>query len=230
MSKDRSYIRRRNAVIGGVVLIMAAIAMIFNAVDQFSLSTYGLNWVKLVFGAIMIGAIVWLLIEKKPAAVFIPLAVLFLLFEKTISLAIGKEGENLIPTWIVIVAALFLWVGTDMIIPKHYRTVGKVVHGDTLTIYFDAAKDLANARVHDIAGSATIYITNAEAYPGEGQIQIDDVAGSITVYIPGSWRVLSQCKGIAGKVDIPEQPDGVFEKSIRLNISDIAGKVTVSFV
>ncbi|MBQ9416622.1 MAG: hypothetical protein IJU20_07270 [Clostridia bacterium] len=214
-----------SSIAWGIVLIIGAVLLILNALDVLPFSQYGLGPWKLCLGALLVGISIQILLGRKPALLFLPLAGLFLVFEEAISNAVGKGGENLIPTWVVIVAAVLLWLGTEMVIPKRLSTAHGIFHNGGISLYLDAEKDLQDAHVHDIAGSASVYMTNQDLYPGNGRLTVEDIAGKVTIYLPAQWRLFVHCSDVAGRVHVPKQPEGEYEKSLQVEVRDVAGSV-----
>ena len=95
-------------------------------------------------------------------------------------------------------------------------------------VYLDAGKDLASALIHDNLGNVQVYITNRDAYPGNGVITVSDNLGTVTLRIPGTWMVATQISNNVGKVDVPPQ-DYPCSQSITLVIHDNVGTVSVVF-
>lgn len=222
--KNSNVKTRFRPIFWGVVFICAAAILILDAVGvQLG---YGITPWRIILGVLLLGWVVYELIQLKFASVFFPLAFLFLVFEAPLGHALGK-GDDLISTWVVLLAALLLTVGVGMLAPN--RTVlnsGKRI--GKAGVYLDAGKDLSDACVHDNLGDVQVYITNRDAYDGNGVITVTDNLGKVTLRIPGTWQVCTQISDNLGKVDVPPQ-DYPCSKSITLVVHDNVGTVTVIF-
>jgi len=215
-----------NRLFWGLVLIGAAVLLILNGIGV-DLG-YGVNVWRILGGVLCLACIVDRIVEKRFTDLVIPLAFLFLIFEPTIAHAIGRSDDDLtlIPTWTVIFAAVLLTFGLKTIFrgsdgKKHSRF-------GSSTIYLDGA-DLSGATITDNMGKVEAYITNKEAYSGEGTITICDNLGSVRLHIPANWNVVANCSDNMGRVSIPEQDDGVFDKTVTIDIRDNLGSIEVIF-
>ena len=216
-----------NRIFWGIVLIGAAVLLILNGVGV-DLG-YGVNVWRILGGVLCLACIVDRIVERRFTELVIPLAFLFLIFEPTIAHAMGRDDNNLtlLPTWTVILAALLLTIGLKVIFrgSSHVLSSGKI---GTSSIYLDGA-DLENAEIKDNLGKVDAYITNKDAYDGNGKITIRDNLGSIKLHIPKDWNVVANCSDNLGRVSIPEQNDGVFDKTVTIEIRDNLGQTEVIF-
>ncbi len=216
-----------NRIFWGVVLIGAAVLLILNGlgVDL----GYGVGVWRIIGGVLCLACIVDRIAEARFTETIIPLAFLFLIFEPTIAHAIGRPDDNLnlIPTWTVILAAILLTIGLKVI----FREKSGIITSGKLgasNVYFDGA-DLSDAEIRDNMGTVQAYVTNPEAYDGNGHITIRDNMGSVKLHLPSNWNVVANCHDNMGRVTIPEQKDGVYDRTVRLDISDNMGGIEVIF-
>ena len=197
--KNSNVKTRFRPIFWGLVFICAAALIILDAVGvNFG---EGITPWRIILGVLLLGWVVYEIVQLKFASVFFPLAFLFLVFEAPIGLWIGK-GEDLISTWLVLLVALLLTLGVGMLLPN--RTVfNSNKRMGRSTVYLDAAKDLESAH-------------------------IGDNLGSVTLRIPGTWMVATQISDNVGKVNVPPQ-DYPCSKSITLVVRDNVGTVSVVF-
>ncbi|MBQ7669121.1 MAG: hypothetical protein IJS45_00190 [Clostridia bacterium] len=208
----------------GIVLIGAAVLLILNGIGV-NLG-YGLSVWRIILGTLCLAWIVTTIVELRFTDLPFPFAFLFIIFEPTIAHALGREDNKLISTWIVLLAALLLTIGLKAIfsgkVKKGVSSVG------SKTLYFDGS-DLVTAEIRDNAGSVQAYVTNKESYPGDGTIVICDNLGKITLHIPSDWNVTVNSHDNLGKVSVADQEDGVFDKSITVDVRDNVGSVNIVF-
>ena len=98
----------------GLALILSAVVLILDAAGIFPLRGEGFTPLRIIFGLLLVAWAVTEVVQRKPIDAIFPLAILFLVFETPIAHALGK-GDDLISNWIVILSALLLTVGLNMI-------------------------------------------------------------------------------------------------------------------
>lgn len=207
----------------GIVFIAAAVLILLDALNVFTFDSIS-PW-KFGLAAIFLGITVWELVDGHYAFSIIPLSITFLVLEPQIATWAGRTDGNLINNWTVILIAVLLTIGLSFLNfgwGKNKKRLGNT------TIYFDAA-DLSNAEVNDVVGDVQVFISNKDAYTGNGTIKIRDVVGKVVVHVPDEWLVVTNVSDNVGKVTVPEQTRSFYEKNITLDISDIVGNVTVAF-
>ncbi len=223
---------RNGSIFWGVAIILAAVCLILSSLNVFSFEEYGLSPWKLFLAVLCVGWIAKIFVDRTYATIFLPIAGLFLLFQQTISILVGKGGADIIPVWIVILSAFLLVAGVGMVIPKDKRRILgiDVNHPGRSEIYLNAENDLSDASIDDIAGSVRVYITNKDKYPGHGRIKVSDIAGRVVIQIPKNWLVINTVEDCVGRVVIPHQDETVCDQVINIDCEDIAGTVEVEFV
>ena len=225
--KTNAKFKVTNRLFWGVVLIGAAVLLILNGVGV-NLG-YGINVWRILGGVLCLACIVDRIAEGRFTETIIPLAFLFLIFEPTIAHAIGRADDDLklIPTWTVILAALLLTIGLKVIFRERSGVITSGKLGSS-SVYFDGA-DLSNAEICDNLGSVHAYVTNPEAYDGNGTITVRDNLGKVKIHLPSNWNVVAESSDNLGSVSIPKQKDGIFDETISLKIRDNLGGIEVIF-
>ena len=106
--------RRWRPIFWGLVLVLAAAILILDGAGvRFG---YGINAWRIIFGVLLLAWLVSAVIRRQFADLFIPLGILFLVFEAPIAKAVGRESGKLLPTWTVIVAMILITIGMNMIL------------------------------------------------------------------------------------------------------------------
>ncbi len=218
------------SIFWGIVIVIGAILLLIDGLKLFSFGSYGLTPFKLFAALITLSWFLYELFRFKITRIFIPLALFFFSIESTLAYFLGIEGGNIISNWKVIVVAILLSIGLKLLLPReggifwdgHSNKLG------TSTIYFDAA-DLSDANMRDIVGDVSVYFVNKEAYSGDGEIEIRDVLGKVTVHVPKEWLIKTDVRDKVGRIRIPRQKDGVYEKKLTLNVRDVVGDIKVVF-
>ena len=225
--KTHESMKITNRIFWGTVLIGAAALLILNGLGV-GLG-YGINVWRIIGGVLCLACIVDRIAEKRFTDIVIPLAFLFLIFEPTIAHALGRADDDLdlISTWTVILAAVLLTVGLKFIFRDKTGIISSGKLGSS-NVYFDGA-DLSDAEICDNMGTVQAYVTNAEAYEGNGKITVRDNMGSVKLHLPSNWNVVANCRDNMGRVTIPEQKDGVYDRTVKLEIYDNMGGIEVIF-
>ena len=216
--------RVSSSVFWGIVLVLAAVGLVLDGAG-ITLAV-GLAWYHYVFGALLLGWIVYELIRLHFARTVFPLAFLFLLFEGPICAWTGAgENGNLISNWTVLLAAALLYFGLAAIF-QNSRFERRKKIGESV-IYVDAM-DLRNCKIADNLGKVQLYVTNPERYREDGLITVTDNVGNVIIHLPENWRVVTQTTDNLGKVDIPPQ-FAVTGPVVTLHVSDNVGLIRVVY-
>lgn len=97
----------------GLGFLLAAALIILDALGIIPslLSAVGeVSVFALILGLLLLYYAIARLFKGRISAIFFPLAFIFLLFEKNISMLLGYEGADLINNWLVLLIALLLHV------------------------------------------------------------------------------------------------------------------------
>ena len=226
-SKSKWNWKSKNSIFWGVVLVGAAVMLILQGVGV-NLG-YGVSVWRIILGALCLAWLVDRIIERHFTEIFFPLAFIFLIFEAPIAHAIGRPEDqlDLISNWIVLAAALLLTIGLKAIFTEREgrRSFDRL---NSSTIYLDGG-DLSNSDIHDHMGTVQAFITNKQEYQGGGSINIRDNMGTVKLHIPREWNVTVNAYDNMGRVNVPEQPDRVYDRTVELRIHDNMGTVDVIF-
>ncbi len=225
---------RFRPVFWGLVLVVAAVVLILDGVGVLDKLGYGISVWRIIAGILLLAWIVTSLIRLHFADVFIPLGLLFLVFEGPLAKAAGRTDGTLIPTWIVIVASILLTVGFNIIF-RPLRTVsingkdydstpGKV---GNKVLYMDADK-LDGTVIRDHLGTVQVYVKDTPAYSGSAVITVTDNVGKVVIHLPEDWDVITQTGDNIGLIDVPSHT-GSSGKNITLVVHDNLGNIEVAF-
>ncbi|MBE6529690.1 MAG: hypothetical protein E7680_03685 [Ruminococcaceae bacterium] len=226
--------RRFRPIFWGIVLVIAAIVLILDGAGVLDKLGYGINVWRIVGGVLLFAWLVYMLVRRQFADVFIPLGLLFLVFEGPIAQAAGRTDGKLLPTWIVIVATILLTVGFSIILkPTHTVSVnGKQYDSNpgkvgNKVLYLEADK-LDGTVIHDHLGTVQIYVKNSSAYSSGAVVTITNNMGKVVLHLPDDWDVVTQSGDNIGVIDIPAHT-GSGEKNITLVVRDNLGNIEVAF-
>ena len=201
----------------GLGLIILALFLVLDGMGVF-LPTVGILgeisvW-QILGGLLLLSYVIQRLIKLKPISTIIPLALLFMVFERNIAVLCGRSDHNIISNWLLLLCAVLLEIGLSMIFRQNRIVRFKVKHKDdrftvdgvefeadgsdssevnmgSNTVYIDCT-DFTKKNVSNNIGSCNIRFENAALYKGGGQLVVENNMGATVINVPSSWRV--KCK------------------------------------
>ncbi len=211
-------------ILTGIILIALAACLVMWKMNVFDLpsvfadvSTWGL-----VIAVLMAVVIIHSIIDLSFGGIFIPLAVIAIIFDKPL-------GITAITPWVVLIAAILLTVAFHLIFPHHHHWRDhKHSHGGYNPVsdkFSESFSENENGSVYYSTqfGSSTRYVrcenltsANLSCRFGEMSIFFDKVRvpgktvsidcgvsfGKINIYIPQNWRVENKVGVTFGDCDI----------------------------
>ncbi len=192
---------------------MGVLAPITGLVGELSLFT-------ILLGLFILSFTVSRLLKGKIAEIFVPLSILFMLFEKNIAQLLGREDPNLLHNGVVFGCAVLLSIGVSILFSgtggviavktgKSKKGDGNTISGTTRgnsknhlsagTVYIDAATFQREHMENDL-GSLTVRFENAEAYPGGGILYVENNLGSTVIEVPAAWHFQQNIETTLGAV------------------------------
>ena len=221
---------KRN-VFSGVLLIVLAVGLILWKLDVFNLPVAfaGVPTWGLIVSAIMLVVIVHSIVELHYGGIFIPLAVIAIIFDEPL-------GITAITPWIVLIAAVLLTVAFEQLFSGHRRCRRRRERGpfrsDAFTsetsiddemghinhsMKFGSAtkyvrdRNLISADLSSQFGELSVFFDGAEVPNGHVTIHATVSFGEMDLYIPKDWHVdnrvsvaLGNCDDRCTNTDLPE--------------------------
>lgn len=217
-------LKTKKSIFLGLLLIGAAVLLILG--DLGLRFNYHLETWRIVLGLLCLTIFVERLLKLRLPETVFPLAFLFMLLEPLIAQLVGSESSNLISNWTVLLAALLLTIGLEAILPKKLCGGRRSIEFVQSALYLDGS-ELADAKISDHAGSTNVYISNTDAYTGDGTIRITENVGAVKLHLPDTWNVILEHNDNIGRVSMSEQEGEVFDKSIKVKVYDNVGSVKI---
>ncbi len=224
---------------GGLLCILAAIALLLIGVlAHFSLP-YGITPHQLITGVLCILLAFYVLTRKSIHLIYLPIAALYLLFEEQIADALGTDTP-LISHFLVYVITVLLCVGTYNLIygknakSRMSRWFGKFAFNmsdmgniaSSRVRYADAAT-LDGTFFENNAGRMEIFIQNSESYGGNKTIQLLNNAGNMVLHVPSDWHIIEKnLNSSMGHIEIRPNPKSD-EKILYIQGQNNAGYIQV---
>lgn len=210
---------RTKNTIYGILLIALAACLIFWKLNLFNLpvafaevSVFGI-----IIAVIMVIAIVQNIIDLSWGGIFVPLAVIAIIFDKPL-------GIEAITPWIVLIAAFLLTIAFNMIFPKHKHqhhhdkglefaqhftednsreNPGYIMHSmrfGSATKYVRTA-DLSRADLSSQFGELAVFFDQSQVPSGRVDINVSVQFGEMDLYIPKTWNVENKTSVVLGDCD-----------------------------
>lgn len=219
--------KRKSAVFFGVLLILAGVLFIVEALDVFSFDVLGLTPLRIFLAIVSLAMIGWCVFHC-PSLIPVFSGALYCSAEPAIASLIGREDPDILNNWLVMGVALMLSVGFALIFKRKKFPFSKENWNEgsgNKTFYIDS-RDLGEYSYTDTIGNVNIYFSNKEEYKGGGTVSVSDVVGNVVFHVPAEWLADIRCSDHLGSLDCPEQ-SGNYDKTVRLVASDIVGNVVV---
>ena len=206
----------------GILLLLSAVALVVYGIG-YEAAIFQIPIYKLLIGAVIVA---WIISKicfgstlRERLKIFLPLAFLFMVFEKEIAAWANLPNENIINNWLVILAALLANIAVIFIFPKkvlknHSMRFGRQNHiqdafesNDTNsfssnTVYIDAAS-IKKSYVKNSFGETTVYYQNTDLITENENLElnINNSFGETDVHIPADWVVTNQMHCVLGEVN-----------------------------
>ena len=212
--------RTRN-ILSGILLIVLAVGLILWKLNIFNLPVAfaGVPTWGLIVSAIMLVIIIHSLIDLSFGGIFIPLAVIAIIFDEPL-------GITAITPWIVLIAAVLLTVAFEQLFSRHKRARrccrergafgrdrfssesfededGHISH----SMKFGSAtkyvrdRDLISADLSSQFGELSVFFDGARVPGGHVSIHASVSFGEMDLYIPKDWHVDNRVSVALGNCD-----------------------------
>lgn len=199
----------------GIGIVLCATLIILNAFGVLSpiISSIGeISVLSVILGVLLLAFAIIRLTRGKFQDIFVPLALIFMLFEKNIAVLCGLEADHdIINNWLLLLCAVMLWIGFGIIASIFRSNKRGKRHGFKMTINEDDDCDdekhgfvyknhmQSTVRYIDCTefryeciennfGSTRIFFENIDKYNGDGVIDVESNFGNFEINIPSSWR------------------------------------------
>lgn len=228
----------------GLGFIFLAVALILNALGimaPFTSAIGEVSFIAIIAGLILLSYTIDRIIKGKISEIFVPLSLIFMLFEKNIATLCSLEDENIINNWLLFGCACLLHLGFAILLPKRnphkFRAVkvdGHKFHRsrsslDSCVKYIDAESSFEEY-VENSLGACVIRFANVEKYAGGGTLHVDNSLGSMVVEVPSSWRFVHNIDNSLGSVVADHDggnPDGPI---LRIEGDNSLGALSIKYV
>ena len=223
----------------GLSLVLIAVALILEATGILAsiMSPLGeVSVLAVIGGIVLLVYAISRVVKLKIAEIFVPLALIFMLFEGNIAFALGREDKNIINNWLLLGCAILLWIGIAIIMSVFKRKKerkDKIIvngHGSMgASVRYINCDEFTFERIENDLGSYTVYFDNTDKYTGGGVLEIYNNIGAITVNVPSGWNVVMKIDNSLAHSSGPDNnnPNG---PSLTLIGDNNLGNISVEYV
>jgi hypothetical protein len=208
----KGVIMKHNNWFWGVFFVLAAAFVIIGAVTSFAQIGFWSILAAVLLAAIFIQS----LIHLNYFGVFMSLAVAYWIFQQPLHLYI-------ISPWLLILAAIFLSIGFQIIFSRHskctyvkrhcddddreYTTIEEIDDNNPyVKVSFGASSKYLHANALKggqfccSLGELKVYFDQVQLDPNGAEIYVDCSLGAINLYFPKTWRVVNRLHGSLGGI------------------------------
>ena len=118
-------------VFWGIGFILVAVALVLDAVGVLAPIASAIGPISILACAaalLLLSYIIAQLSKGKFGEIFIPLALIFMLFERNVAFVLGLESEDIINNWLLLGCAAMLWIGFAILLSGSKGKRRKHVH------------------------------------------------------------------------------------------------------
>lgn len=207
----------------GLGFILVAVLIVLDALGVFApfVSAFGeISIWAIVGGLLLLCFAISQLFSGNIGNFFVPLAVIFMIFEENIAhyFGIGDESGNIINNWLLLLVAVMLGIGFSILFSgirrrKRRRKSGcEWSHGDQVKVrgsigssvrYIDC-EGFKYEEIENDLGSCTVYFENVEKYEGGGVLSVENNLGNTVIYVPEEWHIVLRVENNLGGVVTPK--------------------------
>ena len=227
----------------GIGLILAAAVLLldaFGVITPFLDVVGGISAIQIVGALLLLSFIISRIIKLKFAEIFVPLALIFMIFEKNIAFYLGLESDNIINNGLLIGCAILLAIGVGILTPKRikrakvygFKRSGGTKHSDreggSATTYFDC-KDFVEESICNRLGETVVHFENEDEYTGGGVLNVDNKLGETVIYVSSRWNVRINVVSHLGATEQVGHGDKD-GPTLTINGNNALGEVLIKFV
>ena len=230
----------------GVGFILVAVALILDALGVLAgiMSPFGeVSILALLAGLLLLSYAISQLVKGKVGEIFIPLSLIFMLFEKNIASLMGREDTDIINNGLLLGCAALLWIGFSILLSgfrkkkktfEFIHTIDDEGHHHSSTNIGSTVKYIncdgfKYESIENNLGSYNVFFENVDKYEGGGVLEIENNLGSMTINVPSSWTIDMKIENSLGGSKKPNG-DGADGPTLKIRGENNLGGVSVKYV
>lgn len=229
----------KSRIFWGVAMILLAVALILSALGfNFWLPDGIATW-QLILSALCLLWIIHSLVYKHFTQLFFPAIFIVMIFESEIATALNIASGDLAPTWLFILIAVLLTVGSQLLF-SHGVTVthdadgastrvnkGRVTGSSVL--YIDCGEQF-NERIENNLGACSVYFSNKEQFVSGSILAVENNLGSLVLHVPDEWVVTTTIENNLGSIKADGDAERTGEKVLRITGENNIGSIVIKRV
>lgn len=226
----------------GIGLILAAAVLLldaFGVITPFLDVVGGISAIQIVGALLLLSFVISRIIKLKFAEIFVPLALIFMIFEKNIAFYFGLESDNILNNGLLIGCAILLAIGVGILTPKRkrekvfsFKSSSGSKHyereGGSATTYFDC-KEFVEENISNRLGETVVHFENEDEYTGGGVLNVDNKLGETVIYVSSRWNVRINVVSHLGATEQVGHGDKD-GPTLTINGNNALGEVLIKFV
>ncbi len=188
----------KRKIFWGLIFIAGALVFLANKLGYLGEIRFWPVVLSICFGAVLING----MIERSFGKMMFALAFLVIVNDKLL-------GLEAITPWPVLLAAVALTIGLNMMFPgfhrgAHIRIGGKhkgVCSENRVgnTVYYEnnfsgtvkyVSGEITNVEIDNCFGATEVYFSDAILVGGSAKVSVDSSFGAVTLYVPFHWQVM----------------------------------------
>ncbi len=229
----------KSRIFWGVTMIVLAVALILGVAGFNFWLPEGIATWQLILAALCLLWLVHACVYKHFSQIFFPLAFIALIFESEIAVAVGVESGDLAPTWLFVVIAALLTVGTQLLFSRGVIVLhdadgnevkvnkGRVTGSSVL--YIDCGEQF-NERIENNLGSCSVYFSNKEQFVSGSILAVENNLGSLVLHVPDEWVVTTTIENNLGSIKADGDAERTGEKVLRITGENNLGSIVIKRV
>lgn len=224
----------------GLGFVLAALFLLLDAVGvitPFLDVVGGISAAQVICGLFLIAFVISRIIKLKLHEIFIPLALLFMLFEDNVAFLLGLEDDNIIGNWLLFWCAVLLSVGVSILTSKNRVLNFKITKKGTpqkthaigaSTSYIDC-EDFVEEHIINNLGETVIHFENEANFTSGAVLHIENKLGETVVYVPEQWNVKLNITSKLGNV-VQKGKGNADGPTLVINGTNELGEVVIMFI
>jgi hypothetical protein len=207
----------------GLGFILVAVAIVLDALGVFApfVSAFGeISIWAIIGGALLLCFAISQLILGNIGNFFVPIAVIFMIFEENIAhyFGIGDESGNIINNWLLLLVAVMLGIGFSILFSgirrrKRRRKSGcewsygngvKIRSSIGSSVRYIDCEGFKYEEIENDLGACTIFFENVDKYESGGVLSVENNLGSTVITVPEEWHVVVRIENNLGGVVTPK--------------------------
>ena len=222
----------------GLGFVLAALFLLldaFGVITPFLDVVGGISAAQIICGLFLSAFVISRIIKLKFQEIFIPLALLFMLFEDNIAFVLGLEDDNIIGNWLLFWCAVLLSVGVGILtagkrkikVSKSNRVKKNHAIGSS-TRYIDCS-DFVEEYLSNNLGETVIHFENEASFTSGAILNIENKLGEVVVYVPEQWNVKLNISSKLG--DVEQKGKGSADgPTLVINGTNELGDIVIMFI